>query len=61
MEETWLTGQQARKTLNISKKTLLKYLREGLFPGAYRLPSKPTRPGEWRIPQSDIEAFTNSE
>ncbi len=53
---TYLTGKEARARLGVSKKTLLKYLALGLFPKAYRLPSR-KRPGDWRIPEEDVEAF----
>jgi predicted site-specific integrase-resolvase len=52
-----LNGRQAKDALGVSKKTLLRYLRAGVFPHAFRLPSTPTHPGEWRIPKRDIVAF----
>jgi predicted site-specific integrase-resolvase len=57
MDEKYLTGKQARDAMGVTKKTLLKYLREGLIPGAYRLPSTQSQPGAWRIPVSGIEKF----
>ncbi len=43
---------EAAKRLGVSNKTLHRYLHEGHLPGAYQLPG-----GDWRIPDSDIDAF----
>lgn len=51
IDELLTTGQVA-KLLNVSKSTVLRYVRTGNLPGAVRLPS-----GYLRIPRSSVDAL----
>lgn len=46
-----LTAGQAAALLSCSKVTIIKLLKQGNFPGAYRVGA------HWRIPVADLEAY----
>lgn len=48
-----LTRDEAQKALRLRKQTMLRLIRSGSFPGAYRVGDR----GEYRIPRSDIDAY----
>lgn len=56
MEEEILTGPQVAKILDVSAASVNHWLKDGDFPGAYRInPNRPRSP--WRIPRSALNAF----
>ena len=48
-----LTVDAAAKHLQVGPETIRVWLRKGVFPNAYRLPSR----AGWRIPKKDIDAL----
>jgi excisionase family DNA binding protein len=53
MSEPDLTVQEVAEQLKIHPETVRVWLRQQLFPNAYRLPGR----AGWRVPQGDIEAL----
>ncbi len=52
MPEELLTTSQVAELLNVSKSTVLRYVRDGHLRGSVRLPS-----GYLRVPRSSVEAL----
>ena len=52
MSDELLTTAQVAEVLNVSKSTVLRYVRDGHLAAAVRLPS-----GYLRIPRSSVEAL----
>jgi len=50
---TYVTISDVERKLDISNPTALRWLKEGVFPGAYK---EPGRTGQWRIPLADVDA-----
>ena len=56
MAEKLYTAQEAADRLQVTKRTMQNWLRQGLFPGAYKQrPGSPTSP--YRVPESDLARF----
>jgi predicted DNA-binding transcriptional regulator AlpA len=52
-DEIYVTIQDLMRKLDVSNPTALRWLSEGVFPGAYK---EPGRTGAWRIPLAEIDA-----
>ena len=53
---TVLSVKQAAAILEISPRTVRRYIDQNLFPGAYRLNPIGSR-SDWRIPREDLDSF----
>lgn len=52
-----LTLAQAAERLNVTKRTLHRWVRNGMLPGAYQIPGRSPGMVEWRIPPEDLEGL----
>jgi excisionase family DNA binding protein len=52
-DEQDMTVAEVSKMLRVHRMTVLHWLERGIFPHAYKLPSR----AGWRIPRADIEAL----
>lgn len=50
------SAKQAAERLGVTTQAISRWIRRGLFPGAYKL-NPDSRNSPYRIPESDIEAF----
>lgn len=48
-----MTRSEAQAALRVNKRTMLKLIRSGAFPGAYQVTDR----GDWRVPAADIDKF----
>ena len=54
---TYVTISDVERKLDISNPTALRWLKEGVFPGAYK---EPGRTGQWRIPLAVVDEKKDS-
>lgn len=52
-----LSVTEAAERLEVSNSTIIRYIKSGYFPDAYRSNPHATRGAAWRIPEEDVEAF----
>lgn len=50
-----LTVREAAARLNLTKRTIFRWLEDGRFPNARKIPGR--LGGEWRIPAADLDAL----
>jgi excisionase family DNA binding protein len=55
MNPQYMTVTEAAKHLGVTSRTVQRYLRRGLFPGAYQLPGGVSQP--WIIPADEVLNF----
>ena len=55
-EDDYRTAELARN-FQVSRETVKRWCRQGLFPNAYKKPISPKR-SSWRIPAGDVDTFT---
>jgi excisionase family DNA binding protein len=55
MKEQYMTVTEAAKLLGVTTRTVQRYLRRGLFPGAYQLSGGVSMP--WLIPADEVKNF----
>ena len=51
----YYTVTEAARALGVVNRTVIRYIKRGLFPGAYQLPGGSTMP--WLIPIEEVEAL----
>jgi excisionase family DNA binding protein len=59
MNQQYMTVTEAAKILGVTTRTVQRYLRRGLFPGAYQLPGGASQP--WIIPADEVNNFIKPE
>ena len=47
-----LTVTQVAELLNVDRRTVIRYINDGAFPGAYRMPAK--LKGAYRVPRAAV-------
>jgi predicted site-specific integrase-resolvase len=52
-----LDVKEVADRLEVSMRTVTRYIELGYFPNAYKLNPFASRRAEWRIPQEDVDAF----